>query len=32
VDNAGNVATPFADNTFIAFARRRVQVGLRIIF
>ncbi len=32
VDNAGNVATPFANNDFIAFARRRVQVGLRIIF
>jgi outer membrane receptor protein involved in Fe transport len=32
VDNAGNIATPFADNQFIALARRRVQVGLRIIF
>ena len=32
VDNAGNAATPFANNDFIAYARRRVQVGLRIIF
>jgi len=32
LDNAGNAATPFADNTSFARARRRIQFGLRINF
>jgi len=32
LDNAGNVSTPFANYDFVAMARRRVEVGLRIVF
>ena len=32
VENAGNAAAPFADDSQINLARRRVQLGLRIVF
>ena len=32
LENAGNAAGPFADNSQINLARRRIQLGLRIIF
>lgn len=32
LDNAGNPASPFGDESEINMARRRVQLGLRIIF